>query len=334
MNLNPIYIPILKWKQGEQGALKELSAIVKNSIIPLIQITPDFNESKLVSTIKFWEDTPLYFDVLPECYEEDDKIYFRILEKFNPDYTIPVLSLNDDIDVIRKANSLSNLGFALRIVSSDTEYVENVLKQIIQNFNPGSIDLILDIKHINQENYNEKYIVLKSILSDISSINDYRNVILATSSFPNTLTAVERYELSTIERLDWSFWKKCVDKLNKKFNINLIYSDYVVDTPNYVAYIPGMSPLFKIRYTSDDNFIILKGQTIKKGGLEPDSISDLCQTLVTSCYFKGSDFSWGDEYIYEHCNNSAKSYGNLTTWIKVGTNHHITFVIDQLSNLF
>lgn len=333
MNLNPSYVPILKWKKGEQGALRELFTSVKNDIIPLIQITPDFNESKLLSTIQSWENRPLYFDVLPECYEDDNEIFFRILQKLNPDYTIPILSLDDNIDIIEEATSLSNLGFALRIVSANAEYVENTLEQITQNFNPSYIDLILDIKHIDEENYNEKFIVLKSILLDIPNINNYRNIIVATSSFPTTLTNVERYELATIERLDWSFWKKCVDKLNKKFNINLIYSDYTIDTPNYVAYIPGMSPLFKIRYTSDDNFIILKGQTIKKGGLDSDSVSDLCNTLVTSCYFKGSDFSWGDKYIYEHSNNSAKSYGNLTTWVKVGTNHHITFVIDQLSNL-
>ncbi|KEI83389.1 hypothetical protein EXM30_11150 [Clostridium botulinum] len=333
MNLNPSYVPILKWKKGEQGALKELSTTIKNGIIPLIEITPDFNESKLLSTIKSWENRPLYFDVLPECYEDDNEIYFRILGKLNHDYTIPVLSLADDMDIMQKANNLSNLGFALRIISADAEYVENILEQITQNFNPSYIDLILDIKHIDAENYNEKYIVLKSILLDIPNINDYRNIIVATSSFPNTLTSVERYELATIERLDWSFWKKCINKLNKKFNINLIYSDYTIDTPNYVAYIPGMSPLFKIRYTSDDDFIILKGQTIKKGGLDSDSVSDLCNTLTTSSYFKGNDFSWGDNYIYEHSNNSAKSYGNLTTWVKVGTNHHITFVINQLSNL-
>lgn len=333
MNSKPNYVPILKWKQGEQCALKELSEEIKNSIIPLIEITPDLNESKLLSTLKCWEHRPLYFDVLPECYENDEEIYFRILKKLNPDYTIPILSLSDDINILKSANSLSNLGIALRVSPSDSEYIEDSLEVISKIFHPSYIDLILDMKHIDSTNYSEKYIVLKSILSDISNINEYRNIILSSSSLPDNLNSVERYELATIDRLDWSFWKRCISKLNEKFNINLIYSDYCIDTPNYVAYIPGMSPLFKIKYTSDDSFIVLKGQTIKKGGLDSNNVAALCKTLVKSPYFKGKDFSWGDEYIFTHSDNSAKSYGNLTTWIKVGTNHHITFVIDQLSNL-
>lgn len=333
MNLNPKYVPILKWKLGEQSAIKELSESVKDVIIPIIEITPDFNESKLLATIKSWENRPVYFDVLPQCYQDDEEIYFRILQKLNPNYTIPVLSLTDSIDILESANNISNLGIALRITSSDSECIEDALKEITKTFTPNLIDLILDMKHINPENYNEKYIVLKSILSEIPNITDYRNIILSTSAFPDTLNSVERYELATAQRLDWMFWKKCINKLNEKFNITLVYSDYGINTPDYVPYIPGMSPLFKIRYTSDDNFIILKGQTIKKGGLDSDSVSKLCKTLVNSCYYKGSDFSWGDEYISLHSDNSAKSYGNLTTWIKVGTNHHITFVIDQISNL-
>lgn len=334
MKLKPKYVPILKWKKGEQSALKELSTNVKNNIIPLIEITPDFNESNLLATIKCWENRPLYFDVLPECYEEDNEIYFRILKKLDPNYTIPVLSLTDDIKIIEEAKILSNIGFALRITSSDSEYIEDSLEQISNTFNSNFIDLILDMKSITAENYSEKYIVLKSILSDIPNINNYRNIILATSSFPNSLNNIERYKLATVERLDWSFWEKCRSKLNKKFNIDLVYSDYTIDTPNYSPYIVGMSPLFKIRYTYDDNFIILKGQTIKKGGLERDSVAALCNILVTSNYFKGTQFSWGDNYIFEHSNNLAPSYGNLTTWVTVGTNHHITHIIDQISSLF
>ena len=284
-------------------------------------------------TILSWEKRPFYFDVLPESYEEDDEIYFRILEKLDPNYTIPVLSLKDDLDIIETANGIPKIGFAIRITSNDSEYIEDTLGEIINSFNTEFIDIILDMREINNNNYNEKFLVLKSIISDIPSIDTFRNIILSSSSFPENLSSVERYELAKVDRLDWNFWNKCTDKLNGKFDIKLIYSDYCVTNPNYVSYIPGMSPLFKIRYTFDSFFVILKGQTIKKGGLDSDNVSELCKTLVDSRYFKGEKYSWGDEYIYIHSNNNASSYGNLTTWVKVGINHHITFVIDQLSNL-
>lgn len=331
MSINPKYVPIIKWKKGEQEALKELTDNIKDEIIPLIEITPDFNETKLDSTLKSWENQYFYYDVLPECYEDDDEIYFRILKKLDSKYVIPVLELEDDLDIISSADHCSSNGFALRITcdDADNDIITDSIDEISKTFDIGNIDLILDMKEIT----NEKYIVVKSILSDINNLQGFRNIILSSSSFPETLNGIERFELSTVNRDDWFFWKKCTDKLNPKFKINLVYSDYGIDIPKFVSFIPGMSPLFKIRYTYDDKFIILKGQTIKKGGLDKDSVSTLCNTLVSSEYFKGKDFSWGDNYIFEHSTNEAPSYGNLTTWIKVGANHHITFVINQLSTL-
>lgn len=327
------YVPIVKWKQGEQGALSILADEIKDQIIPLIEIVPDFNVDKFESTFnKNWANRHFYFDVFPECYEAyGGSYYFELLEKCNSDFVIPVLALDDDVSVIDEVNSYSSNGIAFRITSYSTDILEEQLTKIVEDFNPSETDLIIDLKAIDQDNIHDKNIVLKALLSDIPEIDSFRNIILAGASFPETLTECEKHELCFTERYEYKLWTD-TKKYNKKYNINLIYSDYCVNHPKYMEYIIGMSPSFNIRYTTDDSYMIIKGDTIKKGGLEPKSIIDLCKKIVNSGKFKGKDYSWGDDFIASRSLDSA-SNGNLSTWRKVGTNHHITLVVNQLSNL-
>ena len=47
----------------------------------------------------------------------------------------------------------------------------------------------------------------------------------------------------------------------------------------------------------------------------------------------GPEFSEGDRYISE-CAGGSAGTGNLTTWRKVGTNHHLEKVVRDISSLF
>jgi Beta protein len=46
----------------------------------------------------------------------------------------------------------------------------------------------------------------------------------------------------------------------------------------------------------------------------------------------GAGFSPGSAYI-ESCRTGGASTGNLSTWRWVGTNHHMTKVVNDLANL-
>ena len=46
--------------------------------------------------------------------------------------------------------------------------------------------------------------------------------------------------------------------------------------------------------------------------------------------FSGSSFSYGDRYLA----NLTEGYGSPETLLRAGINHHLTFVIQQISNLF
>jgi hypothetical protein len=85
-----------------------------------------------------------------------------------------------------------------------------------------------------------------------------------------------------------------------------------------------------IRYSTDDNWLLVKGRNVRDHGYE--QFNDLSRLLVANPAFKGPEFSWGDKYIAA-CAADKERPGNATTWRKVGTNHHITLVADQLSRM-
>jgi hypothetical protein len=333
MKTNFTYIPILKWKQGEQGALKELEDSIKDKIVPLIEITPDFNFSKLKDSLNNWKNRYFYFDILPEVYEENSgEIYFDLLSQCDPKYVIPVVFLSDNKDAIKEANNYSKNGIAIRITSDDLDDLDSSLMELKDEFGYNNIDLIIDLREINENNFGEKKIVAKALLPDIPEIQSFRNIILSSSAFPKTLSSFGKYEIHHISRYDYQLWSSLL-YLEKRYNIKLKYSDYCINHPSFFEYIPGMSPAFNIRYSTNDSFIVIRGDSTKKGGLDVENVVSLCQKLINLKDFSGQDFSWGDNYIFTRCSKGIEKCGNLSTWRKVGTNHHITFVVNQLSSL-
>lgn len=327
-----LYTPIVKWKQGEQNALKELDGEIADKIIPLIEITPDINQDKFEASLSVWKNRYYYFDVLPECYDEfGGDIYFRLLNQCDSEYVIPVVNISDSDDVIESCVELSSNGFAIRVFSSDIDEVGNRLEELHEIYDSENVDIIVDLKEIDEENYSEKKIAFRALIGEMEYLSDYRRVILSSSAFPVSLSGVEKYSIALRPRLEFDLWNELKGFCKKKKS-DLIFSDYCINNPSFFEYIPGMSPSYNIRYTDDQNFVLLRGDAIKKGGLNAENVLRLCRILTQSTHFSGKDFSWGDYYIASRDEDSA-SFGNLTTWRKVGTNHHITFVVNQLANL-
>jgi len=54
-------------------------------------------------------------------------------------------------------------------------------------------------------------------------------------------------------------------------------------------------------------------------------------SLLRSPAYSGPQFSWGDRYISD-CARGKTSCGNLTTWRRVGTSHHIAYLNQQIAN--
>lgn len=329
------YVPILMWKKGEQDALIELDSEIKKHIIPLIEITPSSNFDKLSDQIeKCWKKRLFYFDLLPECYEENDgSIYFDLLEKCPSEYVIPVLNITDSVEVIDEAKNYGDNGIALRIAGGDFEEIEDKLNALAENnsITPKKTDIILDLSFVDEDSVYDKKSVLKVAIADINNIGQYRKIIVASNSFPNTFPKLEIGELYSYDRFELQV-HKAAQMLADKYKFSLVYSDYGPFNLKYQEYILGMIPVFKVRYSTDKEYLYARGLSLKKGGLDPENIKEICKLIVNSDSYYGDDFSWGDAFISEVYNGRSKC-GNLTTWVQVAMNHHITVIINQISSL-
>ncbi|UZH06363.1 beta family protein [Heyndrickxia coagulans] len=329
-----LYVPILKCKQGEKDALYTLRDSVKDQVVPLLEITPDVGGKGNFNGVEdFWKDRPFFLDVSPEYRQElSDEEYYKLIEKCTKQQTIPVIKLADSEKKITKLISEYPKGVALRLYIHEIldDDFELIYDEFSAKLDLPNTDLIIDAQHVESSKINEASFLIKGALNLIEGIGEYRNVIFSSNSFPETLQ-VDKHELSVIPRIETNLFEKVKPHFSKK-KVNLIYSDYAINHWSFFEFIPGMQPSFNIRYTTEDFYVVYKGDTVKKGGLKIEKVKEGCIILVTSPYFKGQGYSWGDKEIHEKATGETTRPGSLTTWRAIGTNHHVTFIVNLLSN--
>lgn len=330
-----LYVPILKFKQGEKDALYTLQDGIKNHIIPLLEVDPNVMEKKRLTGLDtFWYERPFIFDIPLECYEEiTDDEYFELLKKLSTPKCIPVIRLEDSNEKVKKISSYANNGLALRIYTNEItdEDFDDIYTELTSLIDPAITTLIIDNQFVEPAEFNNTAFLVKSIVNMIDNLDKFEKVVFASNSFPSSLTGINKHELVPIVRNESKLYEKVKPYFEKK-GIDVIYSDYGINHWGQVEYIKGMQVSFNIRYTKDDYYIIFKGDTTKKGGFKINKVREACTALVQSPCFFGSSYSWGDNEILEKGNGETDKPGNSTSWRAIGNNHHITFIVNLLSN--
>jgi hypothetical protein len=136
---------------------------------------------------------------------------------------------------------------------------------------------------------------------------------------------------STLPRREWELWKTLQRRPGILPRHDLIFGDYAITHPVPKELDPRtMRMSASIRYTTRDNWLVVKGRNVRQYGFE--QYFELCKELVQRPEYEGRDFSWGDKYISD-CADGMTGPGNATTWRKVGTNHHLTRVMREIANL-
>ena len=119
--------------------------------------------------------------------------------------------------------------------------------------------------------------------------------------------------------------------------INSIKEIYVIERLNVALNYRNMWLSFsgmvdpKVRTGgSESSGIIIKGLSLKKGGLELANVATSCRLLVEHPQFSGENFSYGDNIIATIANGTNTKSGNLTNWVAYSFNHHITLIVSLL----
>jgi hypothetical protein len=353
------YVPLLKGKNGEFGALQSMTAEEKEGITPLIEIPPIAWDHKNDSPAKTIDQHLLKVDAKFERSWGVGRAFLvdllwvgereRMSDGTHPMAclfgrarqrglkAIPVTGLvrgEDYQQACRNIIADDKRGVCFRLQREDFEESENLNAQIAGlldclRVSPAETDLLFDLGPLHAKDGEVPSVDVLSLIKAVPNLKKWRSFILGATGFPVDLMGLPPSEISPVWRSEWALWRRIAT--NRKAARIPTFADYAIAHPQPPEVDPRiMRPSASIRYTSDDHWLILKGKNLRDHGYR--QFHDVSRSLVNSAAYSGPQFSWGDRYISE-CAGRRAGCGNLTTWRMVGTSHHIAFVTQQIANL-
>ncbi|MDR3475884.1 MAG: beta family protein [Devosia sp.] len=352
------YVPVLKWRQGEYQALMRLDENHRRRVVPLIEVTPpewDFEEGRAKKTLAQqlepfgrrlkakWGAQPAFLDT--HLLKPIDRMpggahpLTYLLDSTREDgaQLTPVTGLERDLahyNAVAAAALIDGLGIAVRCSLdeiADPDFSTTCKRVVGQlGVDTADVDLIIDLAAKNFEPLDDLVDLVSALLQSDSIYDEVRSLILIGTSFPGSMGDIKPPG-QIIPRMEWKLYKQLVASLPEGFELPT-FGDYAISS----ADIPGgdmrlLKPAASVRYTIDDAWLITKGSNVRDNGFE--QFRDRCGDVVNSGKALPPGYSAGSDYV-RGCHGKTEKTGNLTTWRWVGTNHHITKVVDDLASLF
>ncbi len=338
--VKPVYVPALKWRQGEKLALKNLPDRLKSSIIPLIELVNDEGDnpedlSNDLST--FWSKTA-YLDVHYRPQHFARTALNNVVSHNQNIDIIPVVRLDSPqivIEGVKNVAGIYNNGFALRIIANQdidfsllSEDVRLTLERLAGS--KDKVDLMIDFGYL--EGKTQTYQATLENIADSISFNDWRRVIVVAGNFPPSLQGFRPNEDNLLKRSELELWQE--NKVTR--GRELIYSDYTIRYPDNVA--KGLRGSKSVRYTLENDFQVFRGTR------EDKSFKYLVHAMNIKALYSDvypDSYCWGDEAIVEKANQLEKclsdgadpetyegfSPGGAKDWVALSVNHHMTVVL-------
>jgi hypothetical protein len=351
------YVPILKGRGGEYGALQSLSNQVRDALTPLLEVPPipwDFEEETPVRTIdihlakvaqkveRAWGGTrSLFIDLLwiSEMERMSDGMHpLTFVFSSTRDRgikAVPVVGLLRGADYLNACRAIvaeDQRGICLRVQREDFIDFDDLAGAIDETLRrlrveSADTDLLLDLRALDagKQPLNAGDVV--GLIRRLPAVSSWRTLTLAATSFPQNLIGLPPSDSSLLPRNEWALWRAI---RRERLDRIPTFSDYGISHPEPAEVDPRiMRPSASIRYTCDGAWLVMKARNLRDHGYE--QFHEVCRELVRRQEFSGCTFSWGDTYV-DDCAAERVGTGNLTTWRKVGTSHHLSFVVQDLAN--
>lgn len=351
-----MYVPALRWRQGEYQALLRLAKSVKDRIVPYITIPEiefDFEEWRPKKSVQEhvhpfaarykvkWGKRPAWVGVHKSMVEErmDDgrDIFTYVFDALRGLETnaIPAVPVEADTATIRAVSAIvktDSQGVAISVrledlMKSDPRARIETLASILGVLLAES-DLVIDLGAPNFEPYDAFAGALIAAMQKLGDLGAFRNIVLIGTAIPKTFKDIAK-GADEIPRHDWMFYRALMAKMPEDMR-RPNFGDYTIVHPDFT---PGdmrkLKPAGKVVYTTP------KSWETRKGGAFRDNRQQMhghCASIVRSGKFKGAGYSSGDDYIAK-CAVRKEGPSNQTRWKDVAINHHITHVLDDLATL-
>ncbi|MGA2182558.1 MAG: beta family protein [Bryobacteraceae bacterium] len=351
------YVPILKGRAGEYGALQMLTPSMRQALTPLVEIPPipwDYEQERPAKTIdqhlkkvgqkidRAWGlGGRILVDLLwiPDSERMIDGGHplSCVFQSFRRVEAVPVVGLlrgDEYLQACRTIVDQDNRGVCVRIQREDFTDFDDLGGTVARVLNTvgatvkGS-DLIFDLGALTPDERSLGVATVIDLANRLPYLGEWRSFTIAVTSFPQNLTGLPSSDLSLIPRQEWILRTGLVRERNRLARMPT-FGDYAISHPEPAEVDPRvMRPSASVRYTCDAAWLILKARNLRDYGFE--QFHEVCRVLVQRTEYSGRRFSWGDGYI-DDCAARRVGTGNLTTWRKVGTSHHLAFAVRQLAN--
>jgi hypothetical protein len=315
------YVPVLKWRQGEYQALFRLDDVHRRRVVPLIEVTPpewDFEEGRAKKTLVQqlapfarrlkvkWGAQPAFLDThrlkSTERMPGGGHPLTYLLDSAREDgaQLIPVTGLERDLahyNAVATAALVDGLGIAVRCSLdeiADPDFPTAFTRSV------GQLGVYADdvdlIIDLAAKNYEPLDDLAALVLALLQSDPIYDGV--RSLIIIGTSFPMSMGDIKPpgqiVPRMEWKLYKQLVAGLPEGF-----------EPPSF--------------------------GNVRDNGFE--QFRDRCGDVVNSGKAFPPGYSPGSDYV-RGCHGKTEKTGNLTTWRWVGTNHHITKVVDDLASLF
>jgi hypothetical protein len=342
------YLSILKTKAGERWALENVDFPLRTKMTPLLEIHPPKNRKKgeaksnkkkkkkspetlnehiqaICASIKdFWGPNPFFLDTewVNDMHVADSALAVALEAcRSNGLKAIPVVrfSLDDKVlDAAKTAIELDNRGCMLRLDPDDfgaQAAINGVLDYL--NLHAAEVHLLMD--------YGKNPMNLADDVKKVPSINDWKTFSAASAAFPKTIKNLPQRTWIKVPRYDWTAWEQAVTRgaLPRKPT----FGDYATRCSG--APPGGGDPFVHLRYTKDQDWIVLINGTLQSG--DADKMPSICRSLIERSDFDGYEFSKGDSAINWIAGQNEDT-GGPTEWVQWCANHHLQYVIKQIQS--
>lgn len=358
----PTYMPILRAKKGEFDTFKHLSEKVKGGTYPVFELplisekqkktkkyttlsTPisAFVEKCAIELSEIMGDRAFAVDIhrwpSNATIESGEHIlsYFIGCLKNNDCKVAPVIGYDrwedKEYTTVLRLLSRNINNFVIRL---DSFAFEDMIEEepffVVFDDITSSMDIdssqcsvLLDFDDTAKTSIIE---MQENAQRAIDLLNDYRFSFISiagcsVSSDINNMVPKTNTD-GIVIRKEFKVWK-AIRKFNS--NISFVFGDYGVANPQVGDNIIAPDANGKIRYTIEDSYFVVRGYSRRKGE-KGSQMHGLCRRLMSSGYYMGPDFSWGDSKIKECA--QEKFTGNPMNWISIDTSHHMTYVLSEV----
>jgi hypothetical protein len=346
------YVPVLRWKPAERAALREMDPMDKDALTPLLELLPGYLRGNRASANnsagadlavaiaqipKAWGLTPIFVDV-----ERASDLPYRGRLKRSVSHFFEAL-VDEGVHAVpvarpdgapafqtalREAIVTLRTGVCVRVPMARlaTSNVARDLRELVARLGVdlAAADLVVDYGLVGTGDPS-----FSDICNRLADIAHWRTFTVLGGSFPPNLTCfkVGQWEIG---REEWARWMaQAGDPAHLARRPS--FGDYTIQHPVYHEPVAAANVSASIRYTSDDRWVIMRGEGLRNAGSAghaqyPANAELLCARKE----FCGPHFSRGDEYIWRIGSRQDMRTGNPMTWLQAGINHHLTFAARQV----